>query len=63
MLIIIVKHEFKIKTLDQFDKYVCVELPDKEKNPELYELVKKHMMHKPCGELNMNNPCMVKEKC
>ena len=62
-MLIILKPAFKIRSPEQYDKYVCAELPDKEKHPELYELVKKHMMHGPCGELNMNNPCMVKEKC
>lgn len=62
-MLIILKAEFKIITPEQYDRFVCAELPDKEKNPYLYALVLKHMMHGPCGELNLKNSCMVEEKC
>ena len=53
----------KLKSLDDFDKYISAELPDKKKYPELHKLVCKHMMHGPCGVLNKNCPCMVDGEC
>ena len=37
----------KLKSPDDFDKYILAELPDKKKYPELHKLVCKHMMHGP----------------
>jgi hypothetical protein len=51
--------ESKLKTSDNYDKYISTELPDKEKYPELHMLVCKYMMHGPCGILNKNSSCMV----
>ncbi|GAA0158936.1 hypothetical protein LIER_15839 [Lithospermum erythrorhizon] len=55
--------EYKLKTPDQFDKFVCSKIPDETKHPELYKLVVKHMMHRPCGEKNKNNSCMIDGNC
>ena len=62
-MLIILKSEYKIKTPDQFDKFVCAELSDKYKFPELFDLVVKHMMHGPCGEKNRKNSCMMNGDC
>ncbi|XP_012837726.1 PREDICTED: uncharacterized protein LOC105958267 [Erythranthe guttata] len=62
-MLIILKSEYKITTPEQFDRFVCAELQDEEKHPELNELVLKHMMHGPCGDLNLKNSCMVDGKC
>ncbi|XP_057778382.1 uncharacterized protein LOC130997139 [Salvia miltiorrhiza] len=62
-MLIIFKSGHKLNTTSEIDKFVSAELPDEENNSELFELVKKHMMHGPCGEKNLNNPCMVKGKC
>lgn len=53
----------KLKSPDDFDKYILAELPDKKKYPELHKFVCKHMMHGPCGVLNKNCPCMVDGEC
>lgn len=62
-MLIILKSEYKITTPDQYDKFVCAELPNQTKYPELYGLVVKHMMHGPCGEKNKNNSCMLNDQC
>ncbi|XP_020249367.1 uncharacterized protein LOC109826759 [Asparagus officinalis] len=77
-ILIILIEDYKITSSDQYDKYVSAEIPDQSKHPDkyvsaeipdqskhpiLYELVKKHMMHGPCGELNMKNSCMKNEEC
>ncbi|KAG5560632.1 hypothetical protein RHGRI_003828 [Rhododendron griersonianum] len=48
-MLIILKPECKITSPDHFDKFVCAEIPDPDKFPDLYEKVAKHMMHGPCG--------------
>jgi hypothetical protein len=53
----------KLKTPDDYDKYILVELPDKKKYPELHKFVCKHMMHAPCRILNEECPCMVDGEC
>ncbi|KAL3531639.1 hypothetical protein ACH5RR_005160 [Cinchona calisaya] len=62
-MLIILKSEHKITTPDEFDKFVTTELPDKDKFPELYNLVVKHMMHGPCEKLNPKNSCMINGEC
>ncbi|KAG3063277.1 hypothetical protein PI125_g24378 [Phytophthora idaei] len=42
---------------------VSAELPDKEKNPQLYETVTKCMIHGPCGAAYPNAVCMKDGKC
>lgn len=48
---------------NQIDSVISAELPIKEEDPVLFEIVKKHMVHGPCGILNPNSPCMRGSKC
>ena len=48
---------------DDIDNFVSAEIPDKERDPELNNVVMKHMIHGPCGPYNRNSVCMVDGKC
>ena len=44
--------QFKPKSPDDIDKFICAEIPDKRRNPKLYAAVQKFMVHGPCGYYN-----------
>ncbi|XP_060868885.1 uncharacterized protein LOC132943798 [Metopolophium dirhodum] len=46
------------------DSIISAELPNPDIDPELFEIVKKHMVHGPRGYMNPNSPCMGEnQKC
>ena len=42
---------------------ISAEIPDKQTQAQLFEIVSNHMMHGPCGFANKKSPCMVNGKC
>ncbi|CAN6821228.1 unnamed protein product [Brassica oleracea] len=48
---------------EEVDEIISAELPDKEEDPEAYNLVIKHMIHGPCGVINRKSPCMENSVC
>lgn len=61
---ILVKFEddYAIDTVEKIDSIISAEIPDKNKNPELFQKVTKFMMHGPCGNHNKNCSCMNDDK-
>ena len=59
--IIFLDPESKLRTPKQIDSLLSSEFP--EDNPEMLELVKKFMVHKPCSAENPTAPCMKDGKC
>ena len=57
--LLVMEDESKVRTPDDYDKYISAELPNQKKYLELHRLVCKHMMHGPCGVLNRKCPCMI----
>ena len=48
----------KLRTPEDVDSLISAEFPDEHLQPELYALVKKHMVHGPCGQFNSKAQCM-----
>ncbi|KMQ93371.1 hypothetical protein RF55_6535 [Lasius niger] len=45
------------------DDVICAEIPDLNKDPLLYDIVKSNMIHGPCGSINHNSPLMKEGRC
>lgn len=52
----------KLKTPQAIDNIVSATIPDPVTEPRLYDMVRRHMVHGPCGE-NPGCPCMREDKC
>ncbi|ELP91475.1 hypothetical protein EIN_143750 [Entamoeba invadens IP1] len=59
-ILIVLDFKSKLKTVDCIDRVICAEFTD---NEEVKNLVKKHMVHGPCGDYNKNAVCMENDKC
>ncbi|RZC28638.1 hypothetical protein D0Y65_000557 [Glycine soja] len=53
----------KLPNPDDIDQIISAEIPNKQTQPQLFEIVSNHMMHGPCGFANKKSPCMVNGKC
>ncbi|EFO97109.1 hypothetical protein CRE_30483 [Caenorhabditis remanei] len=62
-MLLIMKPGSKPRTAADVDRLISAEIPDKDKNPLLYELVTTMMMHRPCGVHNPSSPCMRGDVC
>ena len=60
-IIVFLKPHAKLRTPGDIDQLMSSEFPTN--NPELLELIKKFMVHTPCGAQNPNSPCMVNGSC
>jgi hypothetical protein len=61
--LLVMQSGYKLTSPDHYDTIVSAELPNKNRYPELHEMVVKHMMHGPCGPLNIKSPCMKQGSC
>ncbi|KAL4581205.1 hypothetical protein LXL04_017415 [Taraxacum kok-saghyz] len=53
----------KISTPAAIDKFITAELPSEISDPVAFDLVRTHMMHGPCSDLNPSLLCMQRGKC
>ncbi|KAL0040314.1 hypothetical protein WJX77_003189 [Trebouxia sp. C0004] len=60
---LILHREDKPRCGDDYDSIVSAEIPDKDADPELHEIVGACMIHGPCGPLSPDAPCTEDKKC
>nr|GFB72877.1 hypothetical protein [Tanacetum cinerariifolium] len=46
----------QLRTPEQIDHYISVDIPDKDPDLNLYQLVAENIMHEPCGIEHQNCP-------
>lgn len=56
-------HEFRCVNLNDIDKIISTEIPNKETDIELFQIVYSLIIHGPYGAQNKNSPCMQNGKC
>jgi hypothetical protein len=61
--LLVMANKDKLRSPDEFDKYIFAEILDKDEYAVLHDLVCKHMMHGPCGVLNDKCTCMQDGEC
>ena len=62
-ILIILTDDNKPRDPSQYDSIVCAEIPDPVLQPRLYSIVKRCMVHGPCGVAKRNAPCMRNGSC
>jgi len=53
----------KYPTAIDIDKVISAEIPCAKEDPKLYNCVKEHMIHGPCGISKTSSPCMKNGSC
>ena len=62
-LLLILAEGSKLNSPDYVDSLIKAELPNEEEEPQLFEIVKRHMIHGPCGDNNPQCICMDNNEC
>ncbi|XP_058755824.1 uncharacterized protein LOC131629044 [Vicia villosa] len=62
-ILIFLHPQSKYPTPSDIDKIISAEIPDPTVHPNLYKLVKAHMMHGPCGLACVTSQCMKNGRC
>ncbi|XP_024010587.1 uncharacterized protein LOC112086018 [Eutrema salsugineum] len=62
-MVVFLKPKSKLPTGEDIDRFISAEIPDKDLDPILYEIVGDLMIHGPCGDDNPKNVCMHETRC
>jgi len=62
-LLLCLSPRFRPTTAEQVDTIIRATWPDREREPRLFSIVMRCMVHGPCGRWKLNAPCMKDGKC
>ncbi|XP_054782009.1 uncharacterized protein LOC129289243 [Prosopis cineraria] len=62
-ILVFLANKDKLSTAKDIDNIISAEIPNKEAQPELHDVVVNYMLHGPCGIANPHSPCMDKGIC
>ena len=62
-ILVIFADGYKLLSPMDYNHVICVEIPDRNADPELYDIVAKCYMHGPCGDKNPSCACMKNGRC
>ena len=62
-LLIFLDESCKVRSAKDVDDIVCAEFPDKDANPELFDIIAKSMVHGPCSARCLADPKNPNSKC
>ncbi|KAI5390770.1 hypothetical protein KIW84_075891 [Lathyrus oleraceus] len=62
-MLLVLESNDKLRDLKDYDSMVRAEIPKLECEPQLHEVVVRHMIHGPCGIINRKSPCMKDGHC
>ncbi|KAI5392416.1 hypothetical protein KIW84_076993 [Lathyrus oleraceus] len=62
-MLLVLESNDKLRDPKDYDSMVRAEIPKLECEPQLHEVVVRHMIHGPCGIINRKSPCMKDRHC
>ncbi|AES63417.2 AT hook motif protein, putative [Medicago truncatula] len=62
-ILVFLKPTYQCKKPEDLDKIISAEIPNKDTDGELFNIVTTLMIHGPCGDQNTRSPCMLNNKC
>jgi hypothetical protein len=62
-MLLVLDNDDKLREPEDYDRVVRAEIPKVNCEPQLHDAVLKHMIHGPCGRLNIKSPCMKDSQC
>jgi len=60
---VIINHDDKIRDVEGIDNIIYAEIPDRNMDSDLYDIVISNMIHDPYDPSHSNSLCMKNEKC